>query len=141
MCQTATISRSIGRLGRRSFDRRMRVVSPMFVDKKGDITRLCNSVAGLCEMLHEDFSTITKEDYEVFGGELRVLISTLKDLYQDSLCREELKESNELLRTQIDDLVELNHDILNFRVHLQEDEAVRKTMKSIGQLDFSRFFK
>lgn len=113
----------------------------MFVDKKGDITRLCNSVAGLCEMLHEDFSTITKEDYEVFGGELRVLISTLKDLYQDSLCREELKESNELLRTQIDDLVELNHDILNFRVHLQEDEAVRKTMKSIGQLDFSRFFK
>lgn len=46
MCPAATISRSIGRLGRRSFDRKMRVVSPMFVDRKGDMTRLCNSEAG-----------------------------------------------------------------------------------------------
>lgn len=141
MCQTATISRSIGRLGRRSYDRRLKVVSPMFVDRKGDMTRLCNSVAGLCEMLHGDFATITKEDYDVFGGELRVLIDTLKDLYQDSMGREELKAGNERLREQIDDLEELNHDIVTFRVRMQEDEEVKRTMKAIGQLDFSKFLK
>lgn len=141
MCQAATISRSIGRLGRRSYDRRMRVVSPAFVERKGDMTRLCNSVAGLCDLLHEDFVTITKEDYEVFGGELRVLISTLKDLYADSNLRPELKESNERLRAHIEDLVELDHDIVNFRVRLQEDEEMKQTMKAIGKLDFSRFVK
>lgn len=113
----------------------------MFVDRKGDMTRLCNSVASLCEMLHKDFPTITKEDYEMFGGELRVLIGTLKDLYKDSLMRAELKESNERLREHIDDLVELDHDIVNFRVRLQEDEEAKQTMKAIGGLDFSRFLK
>lgn len=116
-------------------------MSPKFVDRKGDMTRLCNSVAGLCERLHEDFSTITKEDYDVFGGELRVLIGTLKDLYQDSLRREELKVSNERLKEQIDDLEELEHDIVTFRVRMQEDEEVKQKMKAIGQLDFSKFLK
>ena len=30
MCQTAVISHHIGRIGRRSFDRRMRMASPLF---------------------------------------------------------------------------------------------------------------
>lgn len=139
MCQVTTISRSIGRLGRRSFDRRMKAASPMFVHRKGDMTRLCNSVAGLCKLLHEDFPTITRKDYEVFGGELRVLIDTLKDLYTESQQRHDLKPSSEMLKAQIDDLVELDHDIVNFRVRLQENIEFKQTMKSIGNLDFSKF--
>lgn len=113
----------------------------MFVDRKGDMTRLCKSVADLCGRLHDEFPTITREDYEVFGGELRVLIDTLNDLYRDSLLRTELEESNELLKEQIDDLMEVNHDIVNFRVRLQEDEEVKRTMEAIGSLDFNRFLK
>ena len=48
--------------------------------------------------------------------------------------RAELKESNERLREHIDDLVELDHDIVNFRVRLQEDGEAKQTMKAIGGL-------
>ena len=139
MCQTAAISRSIGRLGRNTFDRRMRVVSPLYVEKRGEMTRLCNGLEGLCELLHGEFQTITKADYEVFGPELRLLIVTLNGLLMDS---ERLDASdNERLRVHVDDLVELDHDIVNFRVRLQEDESLKQTMKEIGKLDFSRFIK
>lgn len=139
MCHTAIISRSIGRLGRSSFDRRMRVVSPLYVEKRGEVTRLCNGLEKLCELLHEEFPTITRADYEVFGPELRVLISTLKDLLTDSKRVDPV--ANECLRERMDDLVELDNDIVNFRVHLQEDENFKQTMKEIGKLDFSRFVK
>lgn len=139
MCQTATISRSIGRLGRSSFDRRMRVVSPLYVEKRGEMTRLCNGLDGLCDLLHGEFPTITKADYEVFGPELKVLIGTLKDLLTDSKRVDPIV--NERLRERVDDLVELDHDIVNFRVRLQEDESLKHTMKEIGKLDFSRFIK
>lgn len=70
-----------------------------------------------------------------------ISIATLKDLYNDSLMRDELRESNKMLRTHVDDLVELNHDIVNFRVKLPENEQVKKTMKAIGNLDFSKFLR
>lgn len=35
----------------------------------------------------------------------------------------------------------LDHDIVNFCVHLQEDEEVKQTMKVISGLDFSRFYR
>lgn len=139
MCQTATISRSIGQLGRNTFDRRMRIVSPLYVEKRGEMTRLCNGLERLSNLLHEEFQTITKADYEVFGPELRLLIVTLKGLLTDS---EKLDANgNERLRERVDDLVELNHDIVNFRVRLQEDENCRQAMKEIGKLNFSRFVK
>lgn len=139
MCQTAIISRSIGRLGRNTFDRRMRVVSPLYVEKKGEMTRLCNGLENLCDLLHGEFPTITKADYEVFGPELRVLIGTLKDLLTDSKRLDPV--ANERLKERVDDLVELDHDIVNFRVRLQENECFKQTMKDIGKLDFSRFVK
>ena len=50
MCQTSLISRRIGRIGRRSFDRRMRLASPMFVEKQGEIQYLLNEVDRLSEV-------------------------------------------------------------------------------------------
>ena len=47
MCQTQVISRHIGRIGRRSFDRRMRIVSPLYVERRGEIARLLNEVDAL----------------------------------------------------------------------------------------------
>lgn len=139
MCQTAIISRSIEHLGRKSFDRRMRIVSPLYSERKGDLTRICNQLSNLCEMLHTDFSTITKEDYAVFGPELKVLISTLKDLYSDSKKTRLLHEDNERLREHIQDLEELDHDIKCYRLKLQNNPSVQSAMSSIGKLDFSRF--
>lgn len=140
MCQTAVISRRIGRIGRHSFDRRMRLASPLFQEKEGDFVRILNDVDKLCERLHMDFPTITGEDYRLFGPELKIVIKTLKDLRSESLSRKELKDCNERLRQQISDLEELDHDIQEFRVNAPKDKNLQQTLAAIGQIDFSHLF-
>jgi valyl-tRNA synthetase len=139
MCQTQVISRHIGRIGRRSFDRRMRIVSPLYVERRGEITRLLNEVDALSELLHEEFPTITEEDYKLFGPELKIVIGTLKSLLKESLTRHDLKSYNERMREQIVDLEELDHDIREFRVEAPKDEALQRTLASISELDFSKY--
>ena len=77
MCQTAMISQHIGRIGRRSFDRRIRLASPMYMERRGELARLLNDVDRLSNLLHDEFPTITAEDYRMFGPELKIAISTL----------------------------------------------------------------
>ncbi len=141
MCETLIISRHIGRIGRRSFDRRMRIASPMFVEKRGELARLLNEVDKLSDRLHDEFPTISEDDYRMFGPELKVLISTLRDLRQESLIRKELKPYNDRMRQQIADLEELDHDIVEFRVKAPKDEALQAAMAEVGKLDFSYLFK
>lgn len=138
MCQPAIISRSIRRIGRQTFDRRMQIASPLFVEKKGEINRLLNAVERLSEQLHEDFPTISADEYQMFGGELKILIDTLKALRKESADRAELKQYNERLRLQIADLEELDHDIKAFRVHAVQNPLLKETISRIGALDFSR---
>ena len=137
MCQTQVISNHIGRIGRRSFDRRMRIVSPLYVERRGEIARLLNEVDALSERLHDDFPTITEADYKIFGPELKVVIGTLKSLLKESLTRHELKAYNERMRNQIVDLEELDHDIREFRIKALKNEGLQKTLAQIDRADFS----
>ena len=139
MCQTQVISRHIGRIGRRSFDRRMRIVSPLYVERRGEIARLLNEVDALSERLHDEFPTITEEDYKLFGPELKVVIGTLKSLLKESTSRHELKPYNERMREQIVELEELDHDIVEFRIKAPKDEHLQRTLASISELDFSKY--
>lgn len=139
MCETQIISRHIGRIGRRSFDRRMRIASPMFVEKRGELARLLNVVDKLSDRLHDEFPTISEDDYRMFGPELKVLISTLRDLRQESLVRKELKPYNDRMRLQIADLEELDHDIKVFRVDAPKNKELQATMALLSNLDFSKF--
>jgi len=139
MCQATIISRRIGRIGRHSFDRRMRMASPLFVEKNGELARLLNEVDKLSERLHEEFSTISEEDYRMFGPELKIVISTLKDLRRESLSRRELNTYNERLREQIADLEELDHDIRAFRVEAPKNEKLKQVLGSLASLDLSKF--
>ena len=141
MCQTRVISHHIGHIGRRSFDRRMRMASPLFVEKRGEMARLLNEVDRLCERLHNEFITITEDDYRMFGSELKILISTLKDLRRDSRLRSDLRPYDDRMRQQIVDLEELNHDIVEFRIKAPRDEELQKAMASIKDIDFSYLFK
>ena len=140
MCQTQVISRHIGRIGRRSFDRRMRMASPMFAEKRGEIARLLNEVDSLSYRLHDEFPTITENDYRMFGPELKILISTLKSLRQESLAHKELKPYNDRMRQQISDLEELDHDIKTFRVDALKNERLQQAMAAVGNIDFSYLF-
>ena len=137
MCQTQVISKHIRQIGRKSFDRRMRIASPMFVERRGELARLLNEVDKLSDRLHDEFPTISENDYRLFGPELKVLISTLKALRQDSLNRKELKPYNNRMRQQIADLEELDHDIKAFRVNAPKNEELQATMAMLNNLDFT----
>ena len=141
MCQTQVISRHIGRIGRRSFDRRMRMASPMFAEKRGEIARLLNEVDSLSYRLHDEFPTITENDYRMFGPELKILISTLKSLRQESLTHKELKPYNDRMRQQISDLEELDHDIRTFRIDAPKNNELQATMALLSNLDLSKLPK
>ena len=141
MCETQIISRHIGRIGRRSFDRRMRIASPLFVEKQGEMTRLLNDVDKLRELLHDEFPTISAEDYRLFGPELKIVISTLKALRQESLVHRELKSYNDRMRQQIADLEDLDHDIKVFRVDAPQNEELQVSMAMLGSLDLSKYIK
>ena len=138
MCQTAVISRHIGRIGRRSFDRRMRMASPLFTERQGEVARILNEVDRLSDRLHDEFITITEDDYRMFGSELKILISTLKDLRRDSRLRADLRPYDDRMRQQIVDLEELDHDIVEFRIKAPKDEELQKAMASIKDIDFSK---
>jgi len=140
MCQAQVISRHIGHIGRRSFDRRMRMASPLFSEKRGELSRLLNEVDKLTERLHEDFPTIMEEDYRMFGPELKIVIGTLKDLRQASKSRRELRIYDERMREQIADLEELDHDIRVFRVEAPKNKSLQETMAKASKMDFSKLF-
>ena len=141
MCQTAVISRHIGRIGRRSFDRRMRMASPLYVEKRGEVTRLLNEVDRLSDRLHDEFITITEDDYRMFGSELKIVINTLKALRRESQSRPELKPYDDRMRQQIMDLEELDHDIVEFRIKAPKNKELQDALASIKDIDFSYLFK
>ena len=60
MCQSAVISQHIGRIGRRSFNRRMRLASPHFVEKHGELARILNEVDRLSDCLHDQLSPLPR---------------------------------------------------------------------------------
>ena len=138
MCQATMISRHIGRIGRRSFDRRMRIASPLYVEKKGEVARLLNEVDRLSDRLHDEFITITADDYRMFGPELKIVISTLKALRRESQSRPELKAYDNRMREQISDLEELDHDIYVFRVKASKNKELQEAMSKISKLDLAK---
>ena len=141
MCQTAIISKHIGRIGRRSFDRRMRLASPLFEEKQGELSRLLNEVDRLSDQLHDDFITITEDDYRMFGPELKIVIDTLKALRRESKSRPELRVYDNRMREQILDLEELDHDIVEFRIKAPKNKELQEALSSIKDIDFSYLFK
>ena len=141
MCQTTIISQHIGKIGRKSFDQRMRMASPSYVERKGELTRILCDVDKLCNRLHDEFPTITAEDYRMFGSELKIVVSTLKALRRESLTHRNLAVYNERMREQIADLEELDHDIRTFRVESSADKELQQAMSAAGNVDFSYLFQ
>lgn len=139
MCETQILSKSIGRIGRRSFDRRMKMASPFFVSRKNDMTRLLNEVDGLCDQLHEAFPTISEKDYLVLAPELKIMVDTLKSLRKEAVARHESKDHDDRLRQQINDLEELEHDMLAFCVNAPKNKELHATLSALGKLDLSKY--
>lgn len=120
------------------FDRRMRLASPLFVEKQGEVSRLLNEVDRLSDCLHDQFITITEEDYRMFGSELKIVIDTLKSLRRESRYRSDLRRYDERMREQILDLEELDHDIYEFRVKAPKNSKLQEVIAKVGKVDYSK---
>ena len=94
----------------------------------------------MSERLHEDFPTITAEDYNAFGSKLRIVISTLKALRSESLSHHELMPYNKRMKEQISDLEELDHDIRMFRIKAPKNKELKQAMEDVHNVDFSYLF-
>lgn len=130
MCQTAVISKTVKRLGRRSYTHRMDVATPGGYDA-AQLTRLNRELDSLYELIYDDWNTITEEDYAVFGGQLSLLVATLKHLYEDcrkSTLRRAMHDEVERLGANYSALHELNSDIVNFRIKAPRNVELQSMM-------------
>lgn len=136
MCQTAVISNTVKRLGRRSYTHRMEVATPGGYNV-AQLTRLNRELDSLYELIYEDWDTITKQDYTVFGGQLTLLVSTLKLLYDDcrksALCRV-MHDEVERLGMNYSALYELNSDIVNYRIKAPLNAELQSMMSKAAKV-------
>ena len=131
MCQTALISKNVVRLGRRSYNHRMEVAAPGGYNVI-QLSRLNRELDSLYELIYEDWGSITEQDYAVFGGQLALLVKTIKQLYDD--CRKSpvrlgMRDELERLEMNYSLLYELNSDIVNYRIRAPHDAALQGIMK------------
>lgn len=130
MCQTLVISNTVKRLGRRTYTHRMEVATPGGYNA-AQLTRLNRELDSLYELIYQDWNTITEQDYAVFGGQLSLLVSTLKLLYEDcrkSAFRRLMHEEVDRLGMNYSALHELNSDIVNYRIKAPRNTELQLMM-------------
>ncbi|MBR1401280.1 MAG: hypothetical protein IJ562_06780 [Prevotella sp.] len=104
------------------------------------LARLNHELDSLYETIYDDWTTITEDDYKMFGGQLQLLILTVKQLYD--ACRKMpkemgLKDETRKLGLNYSALYELNSDIVNFRIKLPKNEEMKTTLSKLAELDKS----
>ena len=130
MCQTALIADNIARLSMRSYRHRQEVATPDAY-RASQLVRLNRALGSLCELLYDQWQTVTEDDYRRFGGQLQHLIETLRGLYQSIRRLPKsmgLAVEAERLEENYSDLRELNSDIINFRIRLPKNERLQQLM-------------
>lgn len=130
MCQAVLISNNISRLSTRSYKHRLEVATPNHY-RASQLARLNRELENLYEFIYIQWRTVTEEDYCQFGGQLQLLLETLKALY---LSVRKLPKSMgfsqeaENLEMNYSALYEVNSDIVNFCIKLPKNERFKEAM-------------
>ena len=101
------------------------------------LSRLNRELSSLYELIHKDWDTITEQDYAVFGGQLTLLVNTVKQLYNDcrkSLLHRDMREELERLEMNYSSLYELNSDIVNYRIKAPRNIALQEMMVKASEV-------
>lgn len=136
MCQTVLISQNMVRMSRRTYNHRLEIASHNMYSVN-QLARLNRDLDRLYEFLYAQWRTVTKEDYSVFGGQFKILLETIKGLYNS--CREApkemgLKEETRKLGMNYSALYELNSDIVAFSVNAAKHEDLKNVLAQAGQV-------
>ena len=136
MCQTVVISNTVKRLGRRSYTHRMEVATPGSYNVS-QLARLNRELDSLYELIYKNWDTLTEGDYAVFGGQLSLLVNTVKQLYDD--CRKSslgrtMRAEVERLGMNYSALYELNSDIVNFRINAPRNTELQLMMSKAANV-------
>ena len=135
MCETNTITKRLVRLSRRSFNHRIVVANPGSYQLR-QLSMLNKELDSLYNLIYDDWTTITENEYKVFGPQLVLLVQTIKDLYDacKRIPKEQgMNEETERLGMNYSALYELNSDIVNFRINAPRNTALQSMMKKAGQ--------
>lgn len=131
MCDTATISNRIVRLGTSSFRQRMEAVSRRNYDAS-KLSRLNNALASFYRILSSQYNNVTREDYDFFGPQLHILLDSIRDLHKT--CEKMpksfgMEEETIRLGMNYSALHEIDSDIMNFRIKAPQDHELHELMK------------
>ena len=137
MCEAGLITQKVIRLSRRSYNHRIDVVSPNGYHN-GQLARLNRELNNLYDIIYDEWTSITENDYKMFGGQLTLLIITIKQLYET--CKKlpkgmGLKEETIKLGTNYAALYELNSDIVNFRIKLPKNKDMKDVLNKLKEFD------
>ena len=135
MCQTALISKSIVRIGIRSFGQNLEAAAGNNATRK-KIASLNHSIDTLYEMLYEQYNDITADDYKIFGPQLRLLLNSLKSLYRTYKKDAEATEFSdqiERLGRNYSALYEINNDIKHFKLSRDNTTKLSHALKEASE--------
>ena len=101
------------------------------------LSRLNHELDNLYELIYVDWNTISEQDYAVFGGQLTLLVKTIKQLYDD--CRKSplfrgMHAEVERLGSNYSALYELNSDIVNFRIKAPRNVDLQLMMSKASEV-------
>lgn len=135
MCQTALISNQIVRLGTRSYKQRLEAKSKGY--SISQLARLNKDLDGLYELLYSQWNMVTEHDYKVFGGQLQIMLGTLKELYL--VCKNMsqgaiFEKETEKLAMNYSAIYEVNSDIVNFKIKAKHNMELKLLMKQASDI-------
>lgn len=134
MCNSNLISKKIANLSSRSVAQQVEIMDPLCFNKN-KLMRLNSDLDNFYELIYNQWTIITEKEYNIFGKQFSILLSSLKNL----LCAlKKIYGSNGLdsqmlrLDRNYSALKELNSDILYFRIKAPKDPELNDLMTQIS---------
>lgn len=125
------------RMSKRTYSHRLEVATPSQY-RVGQLARLNRDLDGLYELVYDQWRTVTEEDYRVFGGQFKLLLETIKGLYD--ACRKApkelgLKEETRRLGMNYSALYEVNSDIVTWNIKAPKNVALKEAFARLAEVD------